>query len=709
MSEEKKDSHAEAQKTRWVKYGANVGLSIILVVALAAIVVWIAQEKHKRVDMTAGGLYSLKPQTINIIRDLKGPVKIVSMYRKVDAAGKPIEEAQIVADLLEEYASKGKNIQIDQIDPVREKDKEESLYAELVTRYGSEMKNYQAFLDEFLKKDFEQVKKQFEIEADAAAPLAAQMQKPGNDEQSQDAATIVDWVQQKPEELANWKKTIERLSKDKHPEYKTIVDSIKDRFGEISRNADLISQFAVKNGTNMRMPEALRNYLAQAGPRLAAIKKQADAVVERIGKLGELKVDEVKQALRVEDPILVMGEKDYRVIPAAQLWPVDEQAMRAYMADGKIKPRFAGEQQVTTAILTLTSEKKQKVVFVRPGGQALTNPGFPPFIPGGPFSRVADRLREYNFEVLEKDMSGMSAMQSQMRGMPPEKDASDEEMKDAVWVVLNLPSQQRQMAPNPIGPKLAEHLKNGGSALVLSLPQADSLAEALADWGVDLKTDTMAVHEAVQTSGARSGDMVEEAQRIQFIFVLKDYGNHLLTSPLKSLESILFPIVPVTVTPKTGYTATPLLPVPQSVKVWGTKQLDDAMDGKQVSFDEKTDMPAPLFGGGAVEKEKGGRLVVIGSLQFIQNDIVRLPDPELLKERIRVARFPGNAELFANSIFWLAKTDTLIAISPTAMEVSRIDQMSDKALAFWHYGVLMGILPALVLVAGLMVYLKRRD
>jgi hypothetical protein len=295
-----------------------------------------------------------------------------------------------------------------------------------------------------------------------------------------------------------------------------------------------------------------------------------------------------------------------------------------------------------------------------------------------------------------------------MRGMPPEKDATDEEMKDAVWVVLNLPSQ-RQMGPSQMGPKLAEHLKGGGSALVLTLPQADNLTDALADWGVELKTDTVAVHEAVQTSGSRSGDMVEEAQRIQFIFVMKDYGNHLLTTPLKSLESILFPIVPVTVSQKAGYTATALLPVPQNVKVWGTKQLDESLDGKQVSYDEKTDMAAPLFGGAAVEKEKGGRLVVIGSLQFIQNDIVRLPDPELLKERIRVARFPGNAELFANSIFWLAKTDTLIAISPTAMEVSRIGEMSDGTLNFWHYGVLMGILPAVVLLCGLLMYLKRRD
>jgi hypothetical protein len=203
--------------------------------------------------------------------------------------------------------------------------------------------------------------------------------------------------------------------------------------------------------------------------------------------------------------------------------------------------------------------------------------------------------------------------------------------------------------------------------------------------------------------------MVEEAQRVPVIFVLKQYGQHMLAGPLKSLESIMFPIVPVSTTAKEGYTATPLLPVPQDVKVWATQHVDEALEGKAVTADEKTDLNGPLFAGAAVEKKDGGRLVVIGALQFVTNEIVRLPDPELLKERVRVARFPGNSELFANSVFWLAKADTLIAISPTALEVSRIENMTPAARGFWHYGVLMGALPGLVVAAGLVVYVRRRD
>ena len=709
MSEKQTQFQAEAQKQRWLKYGLNVLISVVLVIALAVLVVWLAQSSRKRADLTASGIYSLKPQTINIIGDLKSPIKIVSLYRKVDEAGKTSDAAQTVADLLEEYRAKGRNIQVELIDPVREKDKVEDLYSDLVRRYGSEMKNYQAFVDDLLGRQLPELKKAFDAEADAVAPLATM--KLGADDDAQTATTITSWFQQFPDDLDTWRKSVERLTKEKHPEYKAIVDLVRDQMGNVSRNADQIAKVCSPLSMSAGIPDPVRKYFAAAGPRIADIKKKAEDILAAAGKLGQLKVDDVKNALKVEDPVLVMGEKDYRVISAAQMWPVDDQSIRGYAVDGKIKPRFAGEQQLTTAILTLAADKKPKVVFFRPMGAPLASPGYPPFVPGGPLSRVADRLRDCNFEVLEKDLSGQYAAQAQMRGMPAEPEPSDEQLKDAVWIILNIPTgrQQPTAPPAQMGPKLAEHLKAGGSAMVLSEPGADDLSAALSDWGVSLKTDTMVVHDRIPNSGTRVGDMVEEAQRIQSIFLTRDYGNHPLAVPLKSLDAIFLSIVPVQTTSKPGFRAWPLLPVPQAVKIWGTRQIEAVNEGKDVTFDAKTDLAPPLFGGAAVEKEGAGRLVVLGALQFIGNELVRYPDQELLKERIRVARFPGNAELFVNSVFWLARADTLIAISPTAMEVSRIKDMPQGMQNFWRYGFLMGIMPAAVLVAGLLMYLRRRD
>lgn len=50
-----------------------------------------------------------------------------------------------------------------------------------------------------------------------------------------------------------------------------------------------------------------------------------------------------------------------------------------------------------------------------------------------------------------------------------------------------------------------------------------------------------------------------------------------------------------------------------------------------------------------------------------------------------------------------------MAISPSAMEISRITGLSDQARRAWGIGVLWGGLPLSVVAVGVMVYYARRD
>jgi ABC-type uncharacterized transport system involved in gliding motility auxiliary subunit len=65
--------------------------------------------------------------------------------------------------------------------------------------------------------------------------------------------------------------------------------------------------------------------------------------------------------------------------------------------------------------------------------------------------------------------------------------------------------------------------------------------------------------------------------------------------------------------------------------------------------------------------------------------------------------------LFMNAMFWLAKMDTMIAISPTAMEVPRIRPMSETTQRVWRSGMLIGVLPLMVVVSGVLTWWRRRD
>ncbi len=699
----------ETQKQRWIKYGANVVLTVIVVIALASLITYLAQRFTRRIDTTASGAYSLKPQTVNIIQNLKSPVRIVSLYSKPTTPAQTKEETdydQVVSDLLREYARKGKNIDVETIDPVAEPSKADALYDYVRDRYGGELAKYKTFL-EAVPGRFDQIKK---LATDEQEKLKAVPEQSVDPQLNETMGLVKSSLTNIGVLLDDARQRVDRILKQKRPDYKLAIDVVTDPLTKISEFADQIDKELSKGKSTPGIPAPTTQYIAQSSPRYAQMKKLADNLLDELKKLGELKLDDVREKLRERDAVLVMGDKEMRSLSFDQLWQPDN-TLKKWGADDKIKPRFAGEQQITTALLSLTDSGKKKVAFIRPGGAPLTTPEIFPFQRGGPLSAIADRLRNYNFDVVEKDLSGQYAMQAQMQGMPPAPEPSDEELKNAIWVVLDLPAGDQRTGPPPrIGPKLAEHLKAGGSAMVLTLARSEDLADALKDWGVQTHPDTVAIHEVPKMTGAASSDLADNAQRYPYVFVINKYGDHMLTAPVQSLDMLLVQVCPVTTASAADVKATPLIPIPDVPPSWGERDLESLDNGDKPAFNKDTDMPPPLWAGAALEKNGAGRLVVFGSLQSLTTNIVDLPDVEASKAQRRlVLRFPANGEFFANAIFWLANRETLIAISPQAMDVPRIAQMSTGALNAWRVGLLLVGLPGLVIAAGLMVFFARRD
>ena len=84
----------ESQQQRWLKYGGNVALMVLAVILIAVLLIWCFQTPYlsARVDTTKAGLYSLKPQTVNIIKNNKQPIKIVSLYTPKKEGTPGVEE-----------------------------------------------------------------------------------------------------------------------------------------------------------------------------------------------------------------------------------------------------------------------------------------------------------------------------------------------------------------------------------------------------------------------------------------------------------------------------------------------------------------------------------------------------------------------------------------------------------------------------------------
>ena len=124
-----------------------------------------------------------------------------------------------------------------------------------------------------------------------------------------------------------------------------------------------------------------------------------------------------------------------------------------------------------------------------------------------------------------------------MSQMPTPPEPSMEDIKDAIWVIC--PSRRSRASSAPcrpapsLGDKLKQHLDQGGSAVCLVSSRGDSLSAALKDWGIEVKPETIAVHEPIDAPGAEADDFIEEARRRPPIFVLNEYGDSPVTTPLR--------------------------------------------------------------------------------------------------------------------------------------------------------------------------------
>jgi ABC-type uncharacterized transport system involved in gliding motility auxiliary subunit len=116
--------------------------------------------------------------------------------------------------------------------------------------------------------------------------------------------------------------------------------------------------------------------------------------------------------------------------------------------------------------------------------------------------------------------------------------------------------------------------------------------------------------------------------------------------------------------------------------------------GNKVTFDPKTDIRGPLslgVSGNRKVGEKNARLVVIGNSQFAMN-------PYITQLR--------NGDLFYNAIDWLAADENLISIRPKPATNRQVNLSEAQASALKWLDLFL--LPGLVILAGIMIWWKRR-
>jgi ABC-type uncharacterized transport system involved in gliding motility auxiliary subunit len=321
------------------------------------------------------------------------------------------------------------------------------------------------------------------------------------------------------------------------------------------------------------------------------------------------------------------------------------------------------EEDLTNAIIKVQRAEAKKVYFIEGHGEKD-----PADTERGGYSEAKKALEEQGYKVETVNVAS--------QGKVP---------LDAKVLIEAGPSNE----PFPQELQFLNDFLNRGGGLLLMLdppPGGASLESFLKGWGVKADNDVI-----LDVSGA--GRLMGAGPSIPLVL---RYENHKITDRFRAMT--FFPLARSVEAAKDsvpGVTVETLFK--SNENSWGETDLKS----KEASFEEGKDLKGPLSMAVAVTKEiKPGsdsssavkaRMVVVGDSDFAVNSY-----------------FPaqGNGNLFLNMVSWLAQDEDLISIRPKAPEDRRII-LSQSQIATLRLMTVF-LLPGAVLIAGIVVWMRRR-
>jgi ABC-type uncharacterized transport system involved in gliding motility auxiliary subunit len=315
------------------------------------------------------------------------------------------------------------------------------------------------------------------------------------------------------------------------------------------------------------------------------------------------------------------------------------------------------EQDVTGAIIKITADKMKTVCFVSGHGErSITDDS------QDGYSQAGAGLKKENY--LTKTVNLITES-----GVPA----------DCSVLVVAGPKQ-------PYYPQetawMGKFLDAAGGAFIMVDPTTDpKLDELFQSWNIVVGNNVV-----IDASGM--GQVIGAGPTIP---IVADFGESPITKGF-TRSATFFPMA------RTASIADKSKSIPEMVELLKTSDrsftIPSLPKGPKVTFDPSTDTRGPLslgVSGNRKVGEKNARLVVIGNSQFAMN-------PYLTQLR--------NGDLFYNAIDWLAADENLISIRPKSATNRQVNLSEAQASALKWLDLFF--LPGLVILAGIMIWWKRR-
>ena len=418
-----------------------------------------------------------------------------------------------------------------------------------------------------------------------------------------------------------------------------------------------ISDFSIKTLRNLKQEVKITTFFAKGTIESQMVKELLKQYSYQSSKIKIVEVDPFRdpmttQTMNVKEAnsIVVQCHQSRKDLFADDLFDAPGEYQKTDQ-----KPKFKGEQALTSAILNVVSGKKSKVAFISGHGEANLQ-GFN----GNDYFLVNELLKKENFVVESINLltTDIATDTNLLVVIGPKKDFHEAEIQ-----------------------KIRNFVINNGNLLVAldPLSETENLDKFLtSDYGIMPNSDVV-----VDPRGLQRG----------YWTVAPQMGNHEITLPLsqKNLVALMFHCRSLNVEKREGLKAVSFL---KSIdQAYAKRQIDS---GKEIdiAFDEATDARGPFDLGVAVSSEKnasGSRIIVIGDSDFGANSHQRIG---------------GNSDLFLNSVNWLIGQEDQISIRPKIIDIPTI--VMDKNAAGQIFSVCVVGAPIFILLLGAIVFIIRR-
>jgi gliding motility-associatede transport system auxiliary component len=317
------------------------------------------------------------------------------------------------------------------------------------------------------------------------------------------------------------------------------------------------------------------------------------------------------------------------------------------------------EQAVTNAILKVTREKLKTVCFSEGHGEKSLSD-----TQREGYSIVEQRLKDENYQL-------KTVLLAREQQVPSE------------CAELIVAGPKQSLTP-PEAAMIGKYLDGGGKALLMLDPETDpQLGDVLKSWNIQASDNVV-----LDVSGM--GQLVGAGPEAPLI---TEYGSHTITKDFGRTMSV-FPLArAIKVTGGAGGSnVTPLLTTSEN-----SFAKDKITPGQQIKLEPDKDQKGPLIIGAAASRsldaKNEARLVVIGDSDFAMNGAIRVPSFR-------------NADLFLNSVNWLAEDEDLISIRPKSASNRSVTMSESQQRTFLLLSA--ALMPLAVIGSGIYIWWKRR-